>query len=103
MPGGELCAAEHVTIYGPRCPGAYPCPVVEMISVVLPAFNERESLGPLLPELVAVLESIAAKYEVLVVDDGSTDGTRAAVKAMAIPGVRCVRLRRNSGKAIETA
>ena len=70
-----------------------------MISVVLPAYNEHESLVELLPELVGVLEGIGAKYEVIVVDDGSTDGTRGAVGAAALEDVRCVRLRRNSGKS----
>lgn len=67
--------------------------------MVLPAYNERESLQELLPELVAVLDAVAAKFEVLVVDDGSVDGTRSAVGALDLEGVRCLRLRRNSGKS----
>jgi glycosyltransferase involved in cell wall biosynthesis len=69
------------------------------LSIVLPAFNERESLSELLPELVAVLDGIGHSYEVLVVDDGSTDGTRGLVEDLDIRGVSCVRLRRNSGKS----
>jgi glycosyltransferase involved in cell wall biosynthesis len=70
-----------------------------MISVVLPAYNERESLQELLPELIAILHTIGAKFEVFVVDDGSIDGTRSAVGGLELDGVRCVRLRRNSGKS----
>jgi len=70
-----------------------------MISVVLPAFNERDNLVELLPELLTVLETIGRPHEVLVVDDGSTDGTVATVDALGLSAVECVRLRRNSGKS----
>jgi glycosyltransferase involved in cell wall biosynthesis len=70
-----------------------------MISVVLPAYNERESLQELLPELVGVLDDLAAKFEVLVIDDGSMDGTRSLVRDLHLDGVRCLRLRRRSGKS----
>jgi glycosyltransferase involved in cell wall biosynthesis len=70
-----------------------------MISVVLPAYNERESLQELLPELVGVLDDLAAKFEVIVIDDGSVDGTRSLVRDLHLDGVRCLRLRRRSGKS----
>jgi glycosyltransferase involved in cell wall biosynthesis len=69
------------------------------VSVVMPAFNESDNLVELLPELVAVLKGINGGYEVVVVDDGSTDGTRSAVRLLGLDGVACVRLRRNSGKS----
>lgn len=69
------------------------------VSVVMPAYNECDNLVELLPELVAVLEGMDVHYEVLVVDDGSTDGTRSAVGRLGLDGVQCLRLRRNSGKS----
>jgi glycosyltransferase involved in cell wall biosynthesis len=47
--------------------------VTELISLVIPARNERDNLGPLLSEIEGALES--TEFEALVVDDGSTDGT----------------------------
>jgi len=67
---------------------------------VLPAFDEADNLVELLPELAARLDALGRSWEVLVVDDGSTDGTRAAVDGLGIAGVHCVRLRRNSGKSV---
>jgi dolichyl-phosphate beta-glucosyltransferase len=58
------------------------------LSIVLPAFNEEARLGPALDELQAYLRSapkgaLPDKVDVLVVDDGSTDGTAALVRARA--------------------
>jgi dolichyl-phosphate beta-glucosyltransferase len=62
--------------------------VFSSLSIVLPAFNEEARLGPALDELLAYLCGAAAgslpdKVDVLVVDDGSTDGTAALVRARA--------------------
>lgn len=51
------------------------------LSVVIPALNERENLGHLLPSLRRVLSRVAPAHEVLVVDGGSADGTREAAEA----------------------
>ena len=69
------------------------------ISVVIPAFDEAESLPDLLGRLVPTLEGLADAIEVVVVDDGSRDGTAAAVEALHLPGVRVERLRVNRGKS----
>ena len=45
------------------------------LSVVIPAFNEENGIGPGLDELHATLKELGLKYEVIVVDDGSTDRT----------------------------
>lgn len=52
------------------------------LTVVLPAFNEAESLPELWAELRAVLDAIARPAEVIVVDDGSTDATPAIVRTL---------------------
>ncbi len=51
-----------------------------MVSVVLPVFNERDSLAPLLSELSGVMEP--GEYEVVAVDDGSTDGSLQELKRL---------------------
>ena len=48
------------------------------MSVVLPAYNEADNLAELIPETTAALRDAGLTYEVVVVDDGSTDGTSDA-------------------------
>jgi dolichyl-phosphate beta-glucosyltransferase len=69
-------------------------------SVVIPAFNEARRLPPYLEQIVAYFDARAEPYEVLVVDDGSSDGTVAAVEALAQehPAIRVLRLPCNQGK-----
>jgi dolichol-phosphate mannosyltransferase len=69
------------------------------ISVVIPAFDEAESLPGLLSRLVPELEAITSSSEVIVVDDGSRDGTAGVVTALGLPGVHVERLRVNRGKS----
>lgn len=72
----------------------------QSLSVVVPAFNEEARLGPSLHRIRAVLEMSDRPYEVLVVDDGSVDGTAALVRegAGAWPELRLVSLPQNQGK-----
>jgi glycosyltransferase involved in cell wall biosynthesis len=71
------------------------------VSVVVPVYNERESVRPLTEELLEVLRGLGRRVEILFVDDGSTDGTSEILTdlATAEPEVGVVRLRRNFGKA----
>ncbi|HYI62976.1 MAG TPA: glycosyltransferase family 2 protein [Acidimicrobiales bacterium] len=73
------------------------------LSVLLPAYNEAENLAELVPEIAKVLESAGIDHEVVVVDDGSTDGTRRVMGGLRSPTVRSIRLRRNSGKSAALA
>ena len=50
------------------------------LAVVIPAWNERENLELLLPALRETLEALDARWEILVVDGGSTDGTQEAAR-----------------------
>ena len=69
------------------------------ISVVIPAFNEAKVLPATLARLDDFLEgSGTGPREVLIVDDGSTDGTAEAVKSLGRPEVTVLRHPRNSGK-----
>ncbi|WP_197676238.1 bifunctional polysaccharide deacetylase/glycosyltransferase family 2 protein [Nakamurella panacisegetis] len=66
------------------------------ISVIVPAFNEEVGIA-------AAVKSVAAsdypRFEIVVVDDGSTDGTVAAVKSAEVPGLRLIR-QENGGKPV---
>jgi dolichyl-phosphate beta-glucosyltransferase len=68
------------------------------LSIVIPAFNEELRLGESLGAVLDWLEHHRRSFEVIVVDDGSTDGTAALADGFASRGVRSIRLPRNSGK-----
>jgi len=48
------------------------------VSIVIPAYNEEGAIARILDDIVAVMTPLDLSYELIVVDDGSTDGTRAA-------------------------
>jgi glycosyltransferase involved in cell wall biosynthesis len=68
------------------------------LSVIIPAFNEAENLRLLLPVLFENLEQSGRSYEVIVVDDGSTDQTVNLLGSFARGQLRLVQLRRNTGQ-----
>lgn len=70
------------------------------LSVVVTLFEERETLIELHERLRKTLESFGRSYELIYVDDGSSDGTFATLERIhaADPHVRAVRLKRNSGQ-----
>ncbi len=70
------------------------------ISVVVPVFNERESLELLYDALKTELQKIAVPYEIIFVDDGSTDGSFAAISQLheSDSHIHAIRFRRNFGK-----
>jgi glycosyltransferase involved in cell wall biosynthesis len=69
------------------------------ISCVVPCRNEARNLVHLLPELTELLAGLAAQFEVVLVDDGSTDESPALMQAWAQrPGIRVLQLSRNFGK-----
>lgn len=72
-----------------------------MISVVVPVYNEKESLELLLGEIDAVGRQANLELEILFVDDGSTDGSWLVIRDLAAKDrrVRGIRFRRNFGKA----
>ncbi len=70
-------------------------------SMVIPVYNERDSIAALYSELQAVVGALDAPSEILFVDDGSTDGSRAILEGFQAqdPTVRLVLLDRNRGQS----
>ena len=75
------------------------------LSIVIPVYNERECLDPLVRELGGVLDGIGRSAEIVAVDDGSTDGSFEHLVALRAtePRLRIVRLQRNYGQTAAMA
>ncbi len=61
---------------------------IHFISLVIPVYNEEANLDELYAQCRAALESLPWKWEILLVDDGSTDGSLACIKALAAADAR---------------
>src|SRR5215475_7452497 len=70
------------------------------LSIVIPVYNEAENLPLLWPEIREVLAPTGLSYEVILVDDGSRDGSAEIIRAFRDedPRVRLVRLKANAGE-----
>jgi cellulose synthase/poly-beta-1,6-N-acetylglucosamine synthase-like glycosyltransferase/peptidoglycan/xylan/chitin deacetylase (PgdA/CDA1 family) len=86
-------ARRHAGTHRRRTPAGSSAPPV---SIVVPAYNEAEVIEPAVRSLAA---SDYPRFEVIVVDDGSEDGTGAIVERLALRGVRVLR-EANSGKPV---
>jgi len=82
----------------PGGPGPSPLPE---ISLVIPVYNEEPNLPPLAAEIRRTMQALGRPYEVLLVDDGSTDGSLAAMLRLASqdPSLRVIRQARNAGQS----
>jgi len=69
------------------------------ISVVVPVYNEQANLPILISKLVEVFDRQGSLYEMIFVDDGSSDGSRKLLKEMVsqVPSLRVVGLKQNRG------
>src|SRR5437588_225495 len=76
------------------------------LCLVIPAHNERDSIGRMIHEARSVLPTLAPDFQILVVDDGSTDGTADVARA-AMEGddgrLRLIRHERKSGALVSVA
>jgi glycosyltransferase involved in cell wall biosynthesis len=70
------------------------------LSVVVPLYNERDNLAPLHEELTRSLRALGRSFEVIYVDDGSTDGGIEVLRQLRAsdPAMHVIRLARNSGQ-----
>ena len=75
------------------------------LSVVVPLFNEAASLAPLVQQLLTALRPLNLAFELVLVDDGSRDGTGEALQRLSgeIPELVAVLLRRNYGQTAAMA
>jgi len=71
------------------------------ISIIIPLLNERESLELLYEQLKEVLTQMSVSFELIFIDDGSTDGSAEIIRQLhaADPRVKFVQFRKNYGKA----
>jgi glycosyltransferase involved in cell wall biosynthesis len=99
MPAHELSPVEHGSVDADEAVAGLSG--VTAISVIMPAYNEAANLAIVVPRTLDVLAEIPGHHEVLVVDDGSHDGTAELIGELrkSRPSVRYLRLRRNYGKS----
>jgi len=90
-------ADEALGLRGPECP-------VD-VTIILPAYNESENILGMHAQVVGVLDRQDFSYEILFVDDGSTDDTWQIIEGLSARDnrVRAIRHRRNCGKATALA
>jgi len=90
-------ADEVLGLRGPECP-------VD-VTIILPAYNESENILGMHAQVVGVLDRQDYSYEILFVDDGSTDDTWQRIEELSMRDsrVRAIRHRRNCGKATALA
>jgi dolichol-phosphate mannosyltransferase len=77
-----------------------PVSVQKMLSVIIPIYNERETIRPLFEKNAEVLRRIGQPWEVLFINDGSQDGSEEELNAVAAenPEVKVLHFRRNFGQ-----
>lgn len=69
-----------------------------LISVVVPAYQQEKTIVRDIKNLQNALHTLGYKYEIIVVDDGSTDATYAKASSVKSPDVKAVRYEKNQGK-----
>ena len=54
------------------------------LSIVIPLYNEKENIEPLCAQLKAALEGVGREYEIIIVDDGSTDKSWDVIRELSL-------------------
>ena len=75
------------------------------LSIILPLYNEEENLAPLCEEIKAVMDKLNRSYEIVLVDDGSTDASPSVAKGLAQKNqqIKIVQFTRNYGQTAAIA
>jgi glycosyltransferase involved in cell wall biosynthesis len=75
--------------------------VGDRVSVVIPVYNEADNIAELFHELASVLDRLGKEYEIIFIDDCSTDSTPAVLHELrkSSSRLKAIRLRRNSGQS----
>lgn len=76
-----------------------------MLSVVIPAYNEQENIPHLVKSLEPVMEKLSREYEIVFIDDGSTDNTFDVIKDMRKNNsrIKIIKFRKNFGQTAALA
>ena len=71
-----------------------------MLSITIPLYNEAENIAPLYERLIGELERLGRPFEVIFVNDGSTDGSERALDALGVrdPRIKVIHFKRNFGQ-----
>ena len=71
------------------------------LSIIIPAFNEQDNITPLYQELNKVLSDLGKSYEIIFIDDGSTDATFARLEELhkIDPLVKVIKFKKNFGQS----
>ncbi len=80
-----------------------PADTIPKLSVVVPAFNEEENIIPLAEEIIRALTPLPGGFELILVDDASTDATTRIIREYRHPCVRAVFHRVNAGQSAAVA
>jgi dolichol-phosphate mannosyltransferase len=72
-------------------------PFAPSLTIVIPAYNERDNLPRVIGDALAFAKTSCRACEVLVVDDGSSDGSDEVLRALAAPALRVIRHEKNAG------
>lgn len=73
-----------------------------MLSIIIPVYNEETSIKPLADELLLVLARIGRKFELIFINDGSTDNSQKNIEELCKrhpQSIKKIQFRKNSGKA----
>jgi len=70
----------------------------KLLSVIIPAYNEEKLIGLTISKFVSFLDKQNFSWEIIVVDDGSSDNTSEIVESVKNPKISLIRLEKNQGK-----
>ena len=102
---GEIAEQFNLTNEQPNGPASRRTAIKMDLSIVVPLFNERDSLAQLHQELDRMLAQLGRSYEIIFIDDGSLDGSDSVLREIRKQDqhVRVIRLARNSGQTAALA